>query len=42
MQILGTRTGSPVLKVITCFEKISVKKLDYKIVENREGYITEA
>lgn len=42
MQIHGTETVSSVIEMITCFEKISIKKLDYKIVEKREGYITEA
>ncbi|TDE47125.1 UDP-glucose 4-epimerase GalE [Flavobacterium rhamnosiphilum] len=39
---LGTGTGSSVLEVINTFEKVSGKKLPYKIVGRREGDITEA
>lgn len=39
---LGTGTGSSVLEVITSFEKVSGKKLPYKIVDRREGDVTEA
>jgi len=39
---LGTGTGSSVLEVINSFEKVSGKKLPYKIVPRREGDITEA
>ncbi|HQW69067.1 MAG TPA: UDP-glucose 4-epimerase GalE [Flavobacterium sp.] len=39
---LGTGTGSSVLEVITAFEKVSGKKLPYKIVGRREGDITSA
>ena len=39
---LGTGTGSSVLEVIQAFEKVSEKKLPYKIVGRREGDITEA
>lgn len=39
---LGTGTGSSVLEVITAFEKASGQKLPYKIVERREGDVTEA
>jgi UDP-glucose 4-epimerase len=39
---LGTGTGSSVLEVITAFEKVSGKKLPYKIVPRREGDITAA
>jgi len=39
---LGTGTGSSVLEVIQAFEKVSGKKLPYKIVGRREGDITEA
>lgn len=39
---LGTGTGSSVLEVIQAFEKVSGKKLPYKIVPRREGDITEA
>ena len=39
---LGTGTGSSVLEVITAFEKVSSKKLPYKIVGRREGDITSA
>lgn len=39
---LGTGTGSSVLEVITAFEKVSNKKLNYQIVGRREGDITSA
>jgi UDP-glucose 4-epimerase len=39
---LGTGTGSSVLEVITAFEKVSGKKLPYKVVARREGDITSA
>lgn len=39
---LGTGKGSSVLEVIAAFEKVSGKKLPYKIVERREGDITSA
>jgi UDP-glucose 4-epimerase len=39
---LGTGTGSSVLEVIHTFEKISGKKLPYKIVGRREGDVTSA
>ena len=39
---LGTGTGSSVLEVIQSFEKITKKKLAYKIVERRPGDITTA
>ncbi|MDR7208559.1 UDP-glucose 4-epimerase GalE [Flavobacterium piscis] len=39
---LGTGTGSSVLEVINAFEKASGQKLPYKIVDRREGDITEA
>lgn len=39
---LGTGTGSSVLEVITTFEKVSNKKLNYQIVGRREGDITSA
>ena len=39
---LGTGTGSSVLEVIHAFEKVSGQKLPYKIVDRREGDITEA
>jgi UDP-glucose 4-epimerase len=39
---LGTGTGSSVLEVIKTFEKVSGKKLPYKIVGRREGDITSA
>ena len=39
---LDTGTGSSVLDVITSFEKVSGKKLAYKIVARREGDVTEA
>ncbi|MEQ3690091.1 MAG: UDP-glucose 4-epimerase GalE [Flavobacterium sp.] len=39
---LGTGKGSSVLEVINTFEKVSNQKLNYKIVDRREGDITEA
>ena len=39
---LGTGTGSSVLEVINTIEKVSGKKLPYKIVGRREGDITSA
>jgi UDP-glucose 4-epimerase len=39
---VGTGTGSSVLEVIQAFEKVSKKKLNYKIVGRREGDITAA
>ncbi|NDI99306.1 UDP-glucose 4-epimerase GalE [Flavobacterium sp. LaA7.5] len=39
---LGTGTGNSVLEVINAFEKVSGIKLNYKIVDRREGDITEA
>jgi UDP-glucose 4-epimerase len=39
---LGTGTGSSVLEVIHAFEKVSQKKLPYKIVNRREGDVVEA
>lgn len=39
---LGTGKGSSVLEVIHTFEKVSGKKLPYKIVARREGDITSA
>ncbi|HSD08826.1 UDP-glucose 4-epimerase GalE [Flavobacterium sp.] len=39
---LGTGTGSSVLEVIQSFERVSGKKLPYKIVGRREGDITSA
>ncbi|WP_442787489.1 UDP-glucose 4-epimerase GalE [Flavobacterium suncheonense] len=39
---VGTGTGSSVLEVITAFEKVSGRKLPYKIVGRREGDITIA
>ena len=39
---VGTGTGSTVLEVIKTFEKVSGKKLPYKIVDRREGDITSA
>ena len=39
---LGTGTGSSVLEVIHAFEKVSGQKLPYKLVDRREGDITEA
>lgn len=39
---LGTGTGSSVLEVIQAFEKVSDKKLPYKIVGRREGDVISA
>lgn len=39
---LGTGTGSSVLEVIHAFEKVSQKKLPYRIVDRREGDVIEA
>ena len=39
---LGTGKGSSVLEVITAFEKVSEKKLPYKIVGRREGDVISA
>ena len=39
---LGTGTGSSVLEAIQSFEKVSGKKLNYRIVGRREGDITAA
>jgi UDP-glucose 4-epimerase len=39
---LGTGTGSSVLEVIQAFEKVSGKKLPYKIVGRREGDVISA
>ncbi|WP_447635115.1 UDP-glucose 4-epimerase GalE [Flavobacterium microcysteis] len=39
---VGTGKGSSVLEVIRSFEKVSGQKLPYKLVERREGDITEA
>lgn len=39
---LGTGTGSSVLEVINSFEKVSGRKLNYKIVDRREGDVISA
>jgi UDP-glucose 4-epimerase len=39
---VGTGAGSSVLDVISSFERVSGKKLNYKIVNRREGDITAA
>ena len=39
---LGTGKGSTVLEVINSFEKVSGQKLNYKIVDRREGDVTAA
>ena len=39
---LGTGTGSSVLEVIAAFEKVSNLKLEYKIVDRREGDVISA
>ena len=39
---LGTGVGSSVLEVISSFEKVSGKPFPYKIVDRREGDVTQA
>ena len=39
---LGTGTGSSVLEVITAFEKVSGEKLNYKLVDRRDGDVVAA
>ncbi|WP_055435606.1 UDP-glucose 4-epimerase GalE [Lacinutrix algicola] len=39
---LGTGTGSSVLEVIQSFERVSNKKLNYKIVDKRKGDVVTA
>ncbi len=39
---LGTGTGSSVLEVITAFEKVADRKLNYQIVGRREGDVISA
>jgi UDP-glucose 4-epimerase len=39
---IGTGKGNSVLEVIKSFEKVTGKKLNYKLVERREGDITAA
>ena len=39
---VGTGKGSSVLEVIQAFEEVTEKKLNYKIVDRREGDITAA
>jgi UDP-glucose 4-epimerase len=39
---VGTGKGSSVLEVITAFETITEKKLNYKIVDKREGDVVQA
>lgn len=39
---VGTGTGSSVLEVIHSFEKVAETKLNYKIVDKREGDVTAA
>ncbi|MFK5958034.1 MAG: UDP-glucose 4-epimerase GalE [Lutibacter sp.] len=39
---IGTGKGNSVLEVINTFEKVTGKKLNYKLVERREGDITAA
>ncbi len=39
---IGTGKGSTVLEVIHSFEKVSGQKLPYKLVQRREGDVTEA
>ncbi|MBO0322970.1 UDP-glucose 4-epimerase GalE [Muricauda sp. CAU 1633] len=39
---LGTGTGSSVLEVIHSFERVSGKKLNYKIVDRRSGDVIQA
>jgi UDP-glucose 4-epimerase len=39
---VGTGKGSSVLEVITAFESVTGKKLNYKIVDKREGDVIQA
>ena len=39
---IGTGKGSSVLEVITAFETVTGQKLNYKIVDKREGDVTQA
>lgn len=39
---LGTGKGSSVLEVIQCFEKVTNQKLNYQIVDRREGDVIQA
>ena len=39
---IGTGKGNSVLEVIKSFEKVTGKKLNYKLVARREGDITSA
>jgi UDP-glucose 4-epimerase len=39
---VGTGKGSSVLEVITAFETVTKKKLNYKIVDKREGDVVQA
>jgi len=39
---IGTGTGSSVLEVIHAFEEVSGQKLNYKIVDRREGDVIAA
>lgn len=39
---LGTGKGSSVLEVIECFEKVTNQKLNYQIVDRREGDVIQA
>lgn len=39
---VGTGKGSSVLEVITAFETVTGKKLNYKIVDKREGDVVQA
>ncbi|MCL4121016.1 UNVERIFIED_CONTAM: hypothetical protein GTU68_060465 [Idotea baltica] len=39
---IGTGTGSSVLEVIKTFEEVSAKKLNYQIVDRREGDVISA
>ena len=39
---IGTGKGSSVLEIVTAFEKATGKKVNYKIVDRREGDITAA
>jgi len=39
---IGTGTGSSVLEVINAFEKVSGQKLNYKIMDRREGDVISA
>lgn len=39
---VGTGTGSSVLEVVKAFEKVTQQKLNYKVVDRREGDVVQA